>query len=109
MALSLPLSTLSASEPDRVSTSLNAQSSLPASYHPFPRPQPLPAFRRVDIHAVKQELHDVLGEDGLPYWKALNGYLLGQVGRDELEIMVKGWLKGTKCELSDDLFVWSLL
>ena len=98
MPSSVPLNSISAPGPDRVSTSSNTQSTLPASYHPLPRPQPLPAFRRLDIHAVKQELHDVLGDDGLPYWKALNGYLLGQVGRDELGMMVKGWLKGKQCE-----------
>ena len=82
----------------RVSTSTNTQSTLPASYHPNPRPRPLPPFHRVDVNAIKQDLHDALGEDGLPYWKALNGYLLGQVGKDELSFMVKGWLKGKKCE-----------
>ena len=51
---------------------------------------------RVDIGRVKQELHDALGEDGLPYWKALNGYLLGQIGRGEMEGLVKEWLKGDK-------------
>lgn len=52
---------------------------------------------RVDIHAIKQELHDVLGEAGLPYWKSLNAYLVGQLGRAELEDMVRGWLKGDHC------------
>lgn len=85
-------------QPLRVSTSTNTQSTLPASYHPNLRPHPQPAFQRVDIHAIKQELHDALGEDGLPYWKALNGYLLGQVGREEMGVMIKGWLKGRKRE-----------
>ena len=49
---------------------------------------------RVDLGTIKQELHDALGENGLPYWKALNGYLLGQIGKSEMESMVKGWLKG---------------
>jgi hypothetical protein len=49
---------------------------------------------RVDLGAIKQDLHDALGENGLPYWKALNGYLLGQIGKSEMESMVKGWLKG---------------
>lgn len=44
--------------------------------------------------SIKQELHDTLGENGLPYWKALNGYLLGQIGKLEMEGMVKSWLKG---------------
>lgn len=52
---------------------------------------------RIDIHAIKQELHDVLGEAGLPYWKSLNAYLVGQLGRGELEEMVRGWLKGDHC------------
>jgi transcriptional coactivator HFI1/ADA1 len=54
---------------------------------------------RVDLGTIKKELHDALGENGLPYWKALNGYLLGQIGKSEMESMVKGWLKG-KSELS---------
>jgi transcriptional coactivator HFI1/ADA1 len=49
---------------------------------------------RVDLSTIKQDLHDALGENGLPYWKALNGYLLGQIGKSEMESMVKGWLKG---------------
>jgi len=48
----------------------------------------------VDVGSIKQELHDTLGENGLPYWKALNGYLLGQIGKLEMEGMVKSWLKG---------------
>lgn len=51
---------------------------------------------RIDIGRIKQELHDTLGEDGLPYWKALNGYLLGQIGRGEMEGLVREWLKGDK-------------
>lgn len=54
---------------------------------------PIP-FQRIDTHQIKQQLYDALGEAGLPYWKALNGYLLGQVGRDELVALVRGWLKG---------------
>lgn len=51
---------------------------------------------RVDVGSIKQELHDELGENGLPYWKALNGYLMAQIGRSEMEGMVRGWLKGPK-------------
>lgn len=58
---------------------------------------------RVDIHAIKQELHDVLGEAGLPYWKSLNAYLVGQLGRAELEDMVRGWLKGDHLHLHNKL------
>lgn len=54
----------------------------------------LPPYERVDIEAIKQELHGLLGENGLPYWKALNGFLLGQLRRDELVSMVRKWLKG---------------
>lgn len=83
----------------QASTSSQPNITTPATYHPQPRPQPLPPFQRIDIHPIKQELHDVLGENGLPYWKALNGYLLGQVGREEMAGMVKGWLKGKHGEL----------
>jgi transcriptional coactivator HFI1/ADA1 len=70
---------------------------LGAPYHPtLQRVEPLPSFQRVDINAIKQELHDVLGDRGLPYWKALNGYLLGQIGRDEMISMVTRWLKGSQ-------------
>lgn len=48
------------------------------------------------MHALKQDLHDALGEHGLAYWKALNGYLLGQVGRGEVVDLVRTWLKGKK-------------
>jgi hypothetical protein len=57
---------------------------------------------RADIGRIKQELHDVLGEDGLPYWKALNAYLLGQISRGEMESLVRGWLKGSKGTLQPD-------
>lgn len=57
------------------------------------------SLMRIDIHAIKQELHDVLGEAGLPYWKSLNAYLVGQLGRGELEEMVRGWLKKDHCAL----------
>ncbi|KAL1407653.1 hypothetical protein Q8F55_007086 [Vanrija albida] len=92
----------------------------PASYHPGPRPTPaptpanaptsttLPPFHRIDTHQIKQQLHDALGEAGLPYWKALNGYLLGQVGRDELTALVRGWLKGKNLTLHNQL-LYSLL
>ena len=65
------------------------------------KPAELPPYERVDIEAIKQELHDLLGENGLPYWKALNGFLLGQLRRDELVSMVKKWLKGPnrKCHM----------
>ena len=59
---------------------------------------PMRPLTRIDLHSVKQELHDALGEDGLPYWKALGGYLLGQYGRDEMESLVRGWLKGKNSE-----------
>lgn len=36
----------------------------------------------------------MLGDNGLPYWKALNGFLLAQLRRDELTSMVGKWLKG---------------
>jgi transcriptional coactivator HFI1/ADA1 len=81
---------------DQASTSANPFSTTPANYHPHPRPVSAPPVTRLDIHAIKQELHDALGEHGLPYWKAVNGYLLGQVGRGELQDMVRGWLKGNK-------------
>ncbi|OCF31319.1 hypothetical protein I316_07105 [Kwoniella heveanensis BCC8398] len=68
------------------------------------RPRPIP-FERMDTHAIKQELHDELGEDGLPYWKALNGYLLGQIGRNELESMVRSWFKGEKVKLHNKLLL----
>lgn len=84
--------------PSRLSISRDTQSTLPASYRPTHRPHPIFTIQRVDIHAIKQELHDALGEDGLPYWKALNGYLLGQLRREELGVMVTGWFKGKKCE-----------
>lgn len=57
-------------------------------------PPPIPPFHRADTLHIKQKLHDALGEAGLPYWKTLNAYLLGQVGRDELANLVRGWLKG---------------
>jgi hypothetical protein len=82
------------------STSTAPHKSTPASYHPNPRPLPLPPLIRVDTQAIKQELHDALGEDGLAYWKAVNGYLVGQLSRKELEGMMKGWLKADKCEYS---------
>lgn len=57
-------------------------------------PPSIPPFHRADTLHIKQKLHDALGEAGLPYWKALNAYLLGQVGRDELATLVRGWFKG---------------
>ncbi|TXT13060.1 hypothetical protein VHUM_01461 [Vanrija humicola] len=95
----------------------------PASYHPGPRPTPapsangpgtaaapsLPPFHRIDTHQIKQQLHDALGEAGLPYWKALNGYLLGQVGRDELTALVRGWLKGKNPVALHNQLLYSLL
>lgn len=64
-----------------------------------PRPDPIPPFERTDLHEIKQQLHDALGEEGLPYWKALKAYLLGQVGRNELQALVRGWLKPKSSEL----------
>ncbi|KIR54360.1 transcriptional coactivator HFI1/ADA1 [Cryptococcus gattii Ru294] len=61
------------------------------------------SLMRIDIHAIKQELHDVLGEAGLPYWKSLNAYLVGQLGRGELEEMVRGWLKKDHLHLHNKL------
>lgn len=55
-------------------------------------------YKHSDIDGVKQELHDALGENGLPYWRALRGYLLGQIGRGELEAMIRAWLDGRKGE-----------
>ncbi|KAK6908331.1 hypothetical protein I203_102332 [Kwoniella mangroviensis CBS 8507] len=79
---------------------LHPSSSIPAPVIPKPIP-----FERIDTHSIKQQLHDVLGEDGLPYWKALNGYLLGQLARSELEGMVRGWFKGDKLELHNTLLL----
>ncbi|WRT67658.1 uncharacterized protein IL334_004630 [Kwoniella shivajii] len=84
-------------------SSLNHASSS-NSHRPPPVSQHLP-FERIDTHSIKQQLHDSLGEDGLPYWKALNGYLLGQIGRGELEAMVRSWLKGDKLELHNTLLL----
>ncbi|WVR06236.1 hypothetical protein IAU60_003266 [Kwoniella sp. DSM 27419] len=119
---------MSLNSPSMASSSLQPNSAIPATYHPQPRPppsgqptpyisygpsgqlahvhnhQPIP-FERMDTHAIKQELHDALGEDGLPYWKALNGYLLGQIGRGELEVMVKSWFKGEKVKLHNKLLL----
>jgi transcriptional coactivator HFI1/ADA1 len=50
--------------------------------------------RRIDVNEIKQQLHDALGEDGLPYWKAVGAYLIGQIAKEELANMVRGWLKG---------------
>lgn len=86
--------------PHHASTSANPAAVTPASYHPAPRPVPNTfPFHRIDTHQIKQQLHDALGEAGLPYWKALNAYLLGQLGRHELEALVRGWLKGKNSEL----------
>ncbi|WVQ96821.1 hypothetical protein IAU59_003928 [Kwoniella sp. CBS 9459] len=88
-------------------SSLQPQSQLQSYNVPPPapaRPRPIP-FERMDTHAIKQELHDALGEDGLPYWKALNGYLLGQIARDELESMVRSWFKGEKVKLHNRLLL----
>ena len=88
------------------STSSNPSSILPASYHPHPRPKPIQTdlFDRLDPFSVKQELHDALGENGLPYWKAMNAYLLGQMGRAEMAEVVKEFLKGRLCEYEGGLF-----
>ena len=78
----------------------NLQSSQPDAGPSRPTPKPanpmVEKLFRTDIQAIKQELHDALGEAGLAYWKTLNGYILGQVSRGELEVMVRGWLKGSK-------------
>jgi transcriptional coactivator HFI1/ADA1 len=66
-----------------------------SSSHIPPSRLPIP-FQRADTQAIKQELHDALGENGLAYWKALKGYLLGQLSRGELESMVRRWLKTGK-------------
>jgi hypothetical protein len=76
------------------STSSNLSAVNGTYQTPTIRAEHLPPFQRTDINALKQELHDVLGDRGLPYWRALNGYLLGQIGRDELVSMVNRWLKG---------------
>ncbi|WVO15895.1 hypothetical protein L204_103560 [Cryptococcus depauperatus] len=59
----------------------------------------------LDIHVIKQELHDALGEEGLPYWKAMNAYLVGQLGRGELESMVRGCLKSGQLHLHNKLLI----
>jgi transcriptional coactivator HFI1/ADA1 len=76
------------------STSTNPSVANGNHQTPTIRAEHLPPFQRTDINALKQELHDVLGDRGLPYWRALNGYLLGQIARDELVSMVTRWLKG---------------
>lgn len=83
------------------STSSQPHMTTPASYHPLPRPLPLPPLVRVDTQAIKQELHDALGENGLAYWKAVNGYLVGGLSRGELESMIRGWLKGEQREFAE--------
>lgn len=42
----------------------------------------------------KQQLHDALGPNGLPYWNALVSFLSGKIGREELDESVDGWLVG---------------
>jgi len=76
------------------STSTNASVANGTYQAPTIRAEHLPPFQRTDINALKQELHDVLGDRGLPYWRALNGYLLGQIARDEIVSIVNRWLKG---------------
>lgn len=80
-----------------VPTPLGASVPLPSTPASPASNLPIP-FQRIDTHRIKQQLYDALGEAGLPYWKALNGYLLGQVGRDELVALVRGWLKGKSRE-----------
>lgn len=77
----------SSSTPPPVASQVNGDRLAP--------PADLPPYERIDLDAIKQELHDALGENGLPYWKALNGFLLGQLRRDELVGMVHKWLKGS--------------
>jgi hypothetical protein len=55
-------------------------------------PSPLPPSHRKDINAIKQELQDVLGDQGLPYWTALGDYLAYRLRHDEFLGMVKKWL-----------------
>lgn len=55
-------------------------------------PAPLPPNHRRDINAIKQELQDVLGDQGLPYWTALGDYLEYRLRHDEFLGMVKKWL-----------------
>ncbi|KAL7423188.1 hypothetical protein Q5752_002488 [Cryptotrichosporon argae] len=85
----------------------------PPGLFPPAQPAPAPAAptgprriepERADVEAAKRALHDALGEAGLPYWKALNGYLVGQVGRAELVGLVHGWLK-TKVKLHNRLLL----
>ncbi|WWC70627.1 uncharacterized protein I206_104578 [Kwoniella pini CBS 10737] len=94
-----PQSHLPFSSSSLVNSYQNGQLSNPKTVQ-----KPIP-FERIDTHSIKQQLHDVLGEDGLPYWKALNGYLLGQIGRGELEGMVKSWFKGDKLDLHNTLLL----
>ncbi|ODN74236.1 hypothetical protein L198_08257 [Cryptococcus wingfieldii CBS 7118] len=79
------------------------QAGLPIAQQPNGHQNARPFTGRHDIHQIKQELHDALGEEGLPYWKSLNAYLLGQLGRGELEGMVRGWLKGDGLHLHNKL------
>ncbi|EJT46110.1 hypothetical protein A1Q1_05321 [Trichosporon asahii var. asahii CBS 2479] len=85
-----------------VPTPLGASVPLPSTPASPASNLPIP-FQRIDTHRIKQQLYDALGEAGLPYWKALNGYLLGQVGRDELVALVRGWLKGKSLQLHNQL------
>lgn len=71
-------------------------------------PPAVPPFERIDLHDIKQQLHDALGEQGLPYWKSLKAYLLGQVGRSELQALVRGWLKPKNVHLHNQ-FLTALL
>jgi hypothetical protein len=57
-------------------------------------PAPLPAYHREDVNAIKQQLQDVLGDQGLPYWRACGEFLDGHLRRDEYVGMVTKWLKG---------------
>ncbi|RXK41652.1 hypothetical protein M231_01152 [Tremella mesenterica] len=62
-------------------------------------------FETLDPALIKQELHDVLGVNGLPYWKAMNGYLLGQLGRAEVLDMIRDFLKGKDLTLHNRLLM----
>lgn len=48
--------------------------------------------------AIKKQLHDELGEDGLGYWTAFQAYIKGSIARAEFMNMgrAEGWLKGQK-------------
>ncbi|KAL7410953.1 transcriptional regulator of RNA polII, SAGA, subunit-domain-containing protein [Mrakia frigida] len=74
--------------------------SASTSNAPLEKSMKTPApYVRIDTLKIKQQLHDVLGENGLPYWQALVSFLTGKIGREELDGLVDGWLGGTEKRL----------